>query len=1105
MIILAMISLLTATTTISGSLSFVNGPISNMACVKMKAFIGTTEYLAANTVYPPNSNTISAVFNFPANQTVTSIEFYPDHLTEVSDYYNGKNYAYNKRKTVNISTNQTNASFGSLSLTIINRNGIIVSQTQEGFRQFSDALQYVANNRQSIASYYYADNELATQIREYRIMLDKGRYAPLDMKSVIGVSNYNWPLLGGLGYTDLTIEGVQGIDPYNTSNSTVFTYPLGDNNYFNHMANVMSRPYNPLINVSGLNNSVIRFKKITFMEYYNGISITDQDPSNTTTILNTGDNRLTVSQCNFKKIANIKLTYYNPSNTYYGKFLKSNGGAIISRYPVTIDNSYFYMNSIYHELNNGDNCVADDEATCLGSAIYVDNIVQGAESTISYNKFEANQGRGGIVFVKNGDNYAGTSLTLEGNEFKNNYVRNPINITTPLGGFGSFYISNSSMASGLNVINLNTQNLTAKNNKFYSTQGIITTGQVDNPQVQDPYYTSNLYNGTYAWHVSVPCRNQNIDVKASVLLKANNNTLASNTFNGYPMHNILHNPPENQTTSISLKNNVLMAMPVLEYGLPFPYSGSSNNIGSYNYYHFDHESHTGLQNKLPGSMNNICKFVYPDPVDINTLEPVWDSYYRSLVIDNGHPDLNNNGSNWVNDPADRDPDGSRLDIGAVPAREHGLLFHQLSSNGSTNQYNWICFPYLDKRTTGTQYGDLDNILNVVHNYHDNNLLFNNPRYMEEMEWKYCPDNGKVKYENGDWQNKTKTLISQMGFKVKMMPNMNRTIEDMGFLCGTEGNADDVVQLTPNGETWVGYFKTQSEDPFYALSDIISRLTLIQTKNWSISRPNTSSPWTYAVRNPKINFGEMVVLNYIGPETGAFQWRVRSSGGSQTMAYTEPKPQNFTYNETADYISVYVKLNEDLKGRKNSNAELALFIDGVCYGAEVIQSDTVEVSVYLNEIPENADIEFRYWEPEMKSGFEKYKDYSTYQFDLNKYTNTPISYHPNSRFYLVSLNKADMNNLSQPQKTILEGNYPNPFNPETSIRYQLSEKTHVSLKIFNVKGQLVKTLINNTQDAGYKKISWNGKDNDNKAVASGIYFYTLETPNSSTTKKMMLMK
>jgi hypothetical protein len=345
----------------------------------------------------------------------------------------------------------------------------------------------------------------------------------------------------------------------------------------------------------------------------------------------------------------------------------------------------------------------------------------------------------------------------------------------------------------------------------------------------------------------------------------------------------------------------------------------------------------------------------------------------------------------------------------------------------------------------------------------------------------------------------------MGFKVKMMPNMSRTIENMGFLCGTEGNTNDEVQLTPNGETWVGYFKKQSEDPFYALSDIISRLTLIQTKNWSISRPNTSSPWTYAVRNPKINFGEMVVLHYVGSEIGTFQWRVRDGGGSQTLAFTEPKPQNFSYNETADYISVYVKLNEELKGRKSPNAELALFIDGVCYGAEVIQSDTVEVSVYLNEIPENADIEFRYWEPEMKSGFEKYKEYSTYQFDLNKYTNTPMSYHPNSRFYLVSLNKADMNNLSQPQKTILEGNYPNPFNPETSIRYQLSEKTHVSLKIFNVKGQLVKTLVNNTQDAGYKKISWNGKDNDNKAVASGIYFYTLETPNSSTSKKMMLMK
>ena len=93
----------------------------------------------------------------------------------------------------------------------------------------------------------------------------------------------------------------------------------------------------------------------------------------------------------------------------------------------------------------------------------------------------------------------------------------------------------------------------------------------------------------------------------------------------------------------------------------------------------------------------------------------------------------------------------------------------------------------------------------------------------------------------------------------------------------------------------------------------------------------------------------------------------------------------------------------------------------------------------------------------------------------------------------------------PLITELQGNYPNPFNPETAISYAVKEDGAVNLKIYNLKGQLVKNLVNEQVKAGYHSIVWNGKDNFGTDVATGIYLYRLETKTYNQTKKMMLMK
>jgi len=96
-------------------------------------------------------------------------------------------------------------------------------------------------------------------------------------------------------------------------------------------------------------------------------------------------------------------------------------------------------------------------------------------------------------------------------------------------------------------------------------------------------------------------------------------------------------------------------------------------------------------------------------------------------------------------------------------------------------------------------------------------------------------------------------------------------------------------------------------------------------------------------------------------------------------------------------------------------------------------------------------------------------------------------------------------LPEPVQLTLLQNYPNPFNPTTTISYFLPEAAKAKLDIYNLKGQLVKTLVNVDQAAGKHHAIWNGKDSTHRDVASGVYLYRLSSPNKTLTKRMLLMK
>ena len=85
------------------------------------------------------------------------------------------------------------------------------------------------------------------------------------------------------------------------------------------------------------------------------------------------------------------------------------------------------------------------------------------------------------------------------------------------------------------------------------------------------------------------------------------------------------------------------------------------------------------------------------------------------------------------------------------------------------------------------------------------------------------------------------------------------------------------------------------------------------------------------------------------------------------------------------------------------------------------------------------------------------------------------------------------------------NYPNPFNPITTLKYDLPDEGLVKITIYDMTGRIIKNLVANNQSSGLKSVRWNGKDNFNKPVNTGVYLYRIKTDNFTQTSKMLLLK
>jgi len=189
---------------------------------------------------------------------------------------------------------------------------------------------------------------------------------------------------------------------------------------------------------------------------------------------------------------------------------------------------------------------------------------------------------------------------------------------------------------------------------------------------------------------------------------------------------------------------------------------------------------------------------------------------------------------------------------------------------------------------------------------------------------------------------------------------------------------------------------------------------------------------------------------------------------------------------------------------NDEDELGIFDGELCVGSAVIEDELISLIASTDDLTTEEidgftvgnEMSFRFWDSIENIEIELTVTEISGDETFTSLGTSVVELHANT---------TGNNNELIPTVTKLGSNYPNPFNPETTINFSMKESGHVTLEIYNIKGQRVRTLINEFRAAGYHKVVWDGTDDKRNPVSSGIYFYKLKTDNFEKTKKMILMK
>jgi hypothetical protein len=485
-----------------------------------------------------------------------------------------------------------------------------------------------------------------------------------------------------------------------------------------------------------------------------------------------------------------------------------------------------------------------------------------------------------------------------------------------------------------------------------------------------------------------------------------------------------------------------------------------------------------------------------NPMFVNPAAANYSLQRGSPCIGNGFNDLywNPQGSTWNQDFLTIHDETQ--DIGAIAFNGDRYAKYSFSNDA---QGNWMCFPVIDDvsivNVGGTNYE-----ADVMKAFFRQYLGYNSPMTSVSFRW-YGP-NGYDTYTHFPltpitWHN----MLGFLGYKAVFNQSSN-----MNTLHGYHIPYNANVQVPETyTEHWIGYFIPETQTPQFAFGTFLNELYYIQHKNWTMARvkPQRGSTWMTVLdsgqRSPTLSYGDMVIVKKFGsspgyPEIDEFVWN--RSGGTQQ--FVKEEPTYFSFTKEPDYTPIFVQMDS-----LSTAKEIAVMINDICYGAAVIENDLVMIQSYTSSISEGTEMQLVTWDGAKSQASPLI--FNLYDSAADQFTPCSSLIKENTDFYYVKLGNNEQNGDTPEITPMRITNYPNPFNPTTTITYTVPKDGEVKLHIYNLKGQLVKTLVSESKKSGSYKITWNGEDQAGNKVSSGLYFTRFESNGKTLTNKMLILK
>jgi len=313
---------------------------------------------------------------------------------------------------------------------------------------------------------------------------------------------------------------------------------------------------------------------------------------------------------------------------------------------------------------------------------------------------------------------------------------------------------------------------------------------------------------------------------------------------------------------------------------------------------------------------------------------------------------------------------------------------------------------------------------------------------------------------------------------------------------------------------------------------------IHTFTWEYKKDSSGTMGSDAVYIDRIGFPEFAGPLYYSPRN------LTANEVDRVITLQWDSPVTSYYYDIGNVISYKILANDSLLDTVDSNTLEYQY--GPIYGGTIVYHIVAVYEDSESEPSEQAVITVTYAEPTnltghmedtavrlnwnapefVNRGLEGYKVYrngsamfsgiipdNTYLDETiifgEEYTYTvravytyPTGISPHSNIFTITPSNTDNPELIT---THLFGNYPNPFNPSTSISFSLKEKSSVTISIYNIKGELVKTLLKKELASGKHSVTWDGKNNHNKSVSAGIYLLKMNTKDYHSMRKMIMLK